>query len=65
MSSPLSRTPSLDTVSIEGLDVLSLDSETTENFILKLDAGKLKTQEQFSLVFPEAKVGCGVQQFLN
>ncbi|CAI9537868.1 unnamed protein product, partial [Staurois parvus] len=37
-SSPLSRTQSLDTVSIEGLDVLSLDSETTENFLLKLDA---------------------------
>ncbi|XP_075709677.1 bridge-like lipid transfer protein family member 3A isoform X6 [Rhinoderma darwinii] len=37
-SSPLSRTQSLDTVSIDGLDVLSLDSETTENFILKLDA---------------------------
>ncbi|KAM5182469.1 bridge-like lipid transfer protein family member 3A isoform 2-T2 [Mantella aurantiaca] len=37
-SSPLSRTQSLDTVSIEGLDVLSLDSDTTENFILKLDA---------------------------
>lgn len=37
-SSPLSRTQSLDTVSIEGLDVLSLDSETTENFLLKMDA---------------------------
>ncbi|KAM3934390.1 bridge-like lipid transfer protein family member 3A isoform 2-T2 [Leptodactylus fuscus] len=37
-SSPLSRTQSLDTVSIDGLDVLSMDSETTENFILKLDA---------------------------
>ncbi|XP_063810977.1 bridge-like lipid transfer protein family member 3A isoform X2 [Pseudophryne corroboree] len=36
--SPLSRTQSLDTVSVDGLDLLSLDSETTENFILKLDA---------------------------
>ncbi|XP_018416102.1 PREDICTED: UHRF1-binding protein 1 [Nanorana parkeri] len=38
MSSPLSRTQSFDTVSLEGFDVLSLDSETTENFLLKLDA---------------------------
>ncbi|XP_075051859.1 bridge-like lipid transfer protein family member 3A [Mixophyes fleayi] len=38
ISSPLSRTQSLDTVSVEGLDLLSLDSESTENFILKLDA---------------------------
>ncbi|XP_073522544.1 bridge-like lipid transfer protein family member 3A isoform X3 [Phyllobates terribilis] len=37
-SSSLSRAQSLDTVSIDGLDVLSLDSETAENFILKLDA---------------------------
>ncbi|XP_044144114.1 UHRF1-binding protein 1 isoform X3 [Bufo gargarizans] len=37
-SSHLSHTQSLDTVSIDGLDLLSLDSETTENFILKLDA---------------------------
>ncbi|XP_072279045.1 bridge-like lipid transfer protein family member 3A isoform X2 [Pyxicephalus adspersus] len=37
-SPPLSLAQSLDTVSIEGLDVLSLDSETTENFLLKLDA---------------------------
>ncbi|KAG8588928.1 hypothetical protein GDO81_006159 [Engystomops pustulosus] len=37
-SSTLSRTQSLDTVSIDGLEVLSLDSETTENFLLKLDA---------------------------
>ncbi|KAM4046685.1 bridge-like lipid transfer protein family member 3A isoform 2-T2 [Anomaloglossus baeobatrachus] len=36
-SSPLSRAQSLDTVSIDGLDMLSLDSETTENFILKLE----------------------------
>ncbi|XP_069612672.1 bridge-like lipid transfer protein family member 3A isoform X2 [Ranitomeya imitator] len=35
--SPLSRAQSLDTVSMDGLDMLSLDSETTENFILKLD----------------------------
>ncbi|KAM8977260.1 bridge-like lipid transfer protein family member 3A [Pelodytes ibericus] len=38
---PLSRTSSqqsLDTVSVEGLDVLSLDSETSDGFILLLDA---------------------------
>ncbi|XP_066465017.1 bridge-like lipid transfer protein family member 3A isoform X3 [Eleutherodactylus coqui] len=38
ISSPLSCTQALDVVSIDGLDVLSLDSETTENFILNLDA---------------------------
>ncbi|XP_068125504.1 bridge-like lipid transfer protein family member 3A [Hyperolius riggenbachi] len=37
-SLPLSRTQSLDTVSVEGFDVLSLDSDTTENFIRKLDS---------------------------
>ncbi|KAM9320210.1 bridge-like lipid transfer protein family member 3A [Gastrophryne carolinensis] len=37
-SLPLSRTQSFDTASVEGFDVLSLDSETTENFLLKLEA---------------------------
>ncbi|XP_069827541.1 bridge-like lipid transfer protein family member 3A isoform X2 [Dendropsophus ebraccatus] len=44
-SSALSRTQSLDTVSIDGLDVLSLDSETTENFILNLNAEMTVSEE--------------------
>ncbi|XP_056413624.1 bridge-like lipid transfer protein family member 3A isoform X3 [Hyla sarda] len=50
MSSALIRTQSLDTLSIDGLDVLSLDSETTENFILKLDAEMIVDGES---VLPE------------